>query len=179
MDIKKNYIEMSKLAHDASLKALSVTGIGGPVQSLPLPIIDGGNLKIVFIYFPFHVSSQSVYPPRFKSIIDAASGELEEIKAVTPRDFGMAHKPNELLGHRKIIEGLTSDQIEQRRERLYHLYDLLLPEFAIGLATVSAESRSLAVEFKGLFSFFCPAQILPYCEATGREFFSWIDRIII
>lgn len=177
MSNRKHYIGIDLIVKDAHQKALSVTGIGGPVSSLPIPLIKQGALKISFLYYPFRYQNQSVYTPAFLQTIDAESGEMEEMRASAAKDFGLNHGKRELLGHLEEIPGITRDEIDHNEKRLYILYDKLLPEFADAHIPVSDNIKASAIEFKKLFYYMSEAPLRTYYHAVGKDFFSWLDRV--
>jgi hypothetical protein len=106
-----------------------------------------------------------------------ASGRFEELRAVTSREFGQFHRPDEIIGTYGLPEGMTYEQYDQKLARLNEVYDVLLPEFGAGRSGVRPEVVSAAKEFTDLFDLLSEPALKPYYAFLGRDFFAWIDQI--
>jgi hypothetical protein len=149
-------------------------------QSLPVPVFRNGNLLIAFLYCPaLALPKQSVKmsPPQYLVLLRPDTGSLVELKAVAPRDFGQTHKPGEMIGTYALLAGMTSDQVLQATDRLYRLYDLLLPGFYARPMSAGQEIIKAAKEFKELFRLLSESPLQPYYRFWGKDFFNWIDQV--
>lgn len=74
-------------------------------------------------------------------------------------------------------EGMTVDQYLINMDRLYAIYDKLIPEFLSGKLRVSDEIRACVNEYKELFSMLNAPCLSLYYRAFGKDFFQWLDNI--
>jgi hypothetical protein len=120
-----------------------------------------------------------IYPPTYIAFFQAETGTFEELKSVTPAEWGLDAPNDQPLGsylgpaHRLTPEFLT------KQVRLYQDYDLLMGPFAASLSVVSEEVKEGAIEFKSLFPQVAEVPLGPYYQALGQNFFSWISRITV
>jgi len=144
-------------------------------QSLPVPVRVNGGLRVAFFYAPAQMMPgvNRLTPPHFVSWLDPNTGALLELRAVTPKDFGQAHGPNDLIGEYRLPEGVTPNQYMAERERLFGLYSNLVPAWMSG-AQPGAEHRLLAQEFLRSFGAVSEPPLIPYYHALGKEFFQWV-----
>jgi hypothetical protein len=148
-------------------------------QSFPIPVLLPGRLNIVLLYCrpvfrPPH--PEKLFPPEYLLTLHA-TGEFVELRPVTPREFGQSHKPEEIIGAYALPAGMTSDQVLQATDRLYRLYDLLLPGFYARPMSAGQEIIKAAKEFKELFRLLSEAPLQPYYRFLGKDFFNWIDQV--
>lgn len=148
-------------------------------QLLPIPVIHRGGLQIVFLFCPaLALPKQPVKmaPPQYMLTLNAVTGEREEFHAVTSKDFGLSHQRNELVGTFAIPDGMTVDEFSQKLDRLFEIYDELLPAFVQNEITPSDDIKKATDEFQQLFGIVSEPPMLPYYRAAGKEFFAWVDR---
>lgn len=86
---------------------------------------------------------------------------------------------NELLSMFLLPEGMTIDQYILNMDRLYVLYDKLIPEFISGKFRISDERRANVNEFRELFSLLNAPCLLPYYNSIGGNFFRWLDVVSV
>lgn len=148
-------------------------------QSFPIPILRASGLNIVFLYCrPFFRPPQpaKLFPPEYMLTMNA-QGEFVELRPVSPKEFGQSHKPDEFIGSYAMPEGMTSEQCLQKMDRLYHLYDVLLPAFYSRQLKAGQEVRAAAREFTELFRMLGEQPLEPYYHFIGKDFFNWIDQV--
>lgn len=170
---QKDLMKISEIDEIAANKSASFVGEGGPVPTLPIPVMQHGRLKIVFLYYHYSVRHRSIYPPVYELILDASTAELEELKAITPDDYGVAHKADEAIG---TLDKIPDNYIH-KQQRLYELYDILLPYFMTGMENVTKDIKITAKEFKDQFQDLSLPPLNKFYRAVGKDFFSWLDRI--
>jgi hypothetical protein len=149
-------------------------------QSFPVPVPSAKGLRVAFLYCTSRASPQEgvlLLPPGYLAYLDAASGKFEELKAVTPAEFGQPHVGNEFIGHYKPAEGTTIEEFSTMARQLFQDYDLLMPAFAAADTNISAEVKRAAAEFRTLFPRVTEAPLQPYYQAVGHEFFAWLSKI--
>jgi hypothetical protein len=150
-------------------------------QSYPVPGHGPKkNLRIAFFYCTQNVvpfQGALVLPPSHRAYLDAATGTFEELKAVSPMDFGRNDDPATFLGVAKPSDGVTSEDFPALEERFYHLYDLVLPVFAGGRTKVAPAALKEVAEFRSLFGRLSEIPLRPYYASEGKEFFAWLAQV--
>jgi hypothetical protein len=148
-------------------------------QSLPIPVVYSDGLCVLFLYCPaLALPRQPVKmnPPHYLVRLNASTGALEEVRPATAKEFGQTHGPADLIGTFAMPQGMTVQEFMQKLDRLYKVYDALLPEFAARSAAVSQEAKTAAREFAQLFELLSEPPLRPYYRAAGKGFFPWIDQ---
>jgi hypothetical protein len=149
-------------------------------QSYPIPVHPPDGLRVEFLYCTQRAKpgSLQLVSPEYLLIIHAASGQLEPLKKVTPRDFGQSDSEGAFIGEHKLPPGMTYEESLSQEQRLYHDYDVLLPAFADISTDVLPEVRTAAPEFKALFEKLAERPLMPYYQVIGKDFFAWLDKVI-
>src|SRR5262249_46547447 len=140
-------------------------------QSFPVPIPSPKGLRVAFFYCPSLLSIRSglrLLAPSYLALLNAATSKFEELRAVSPSEFGQKHARRELLGAYDMMpEGCTPEQVHAMRARLLALYDVLMPPFAARETRSSPDLRRTAAEFRKLFPLLVERPLLPYYDALG------------
>jgi hypothetical protein len=150
-------------------------------QSLPIPLPPAGrSVTVAFLFLPSHAQrgvGLLLSAPSHRALIDAASGKVAEMKAVTPSELGVGDKVGKILGTFALPKGMSSEQYRVEQEHLYDAYDVLLPAWVAGLKAADAGSRvrSAAREFTRLFARVSEPPLAPYYRTVGRAFFTWVQ----
>jgi len=174
----QNFMKTADLVKLAGVMSNPVVGEPSR-QSFPIPALRADQVQIVFLYCrPLFRPPQpaKLFPPDNMLTMNA-QGEFVELRPVSPTEFGQSHKPDEFIGTYAMPEGMTSEQCLQKMDRLYHLYDGLLPEFYARPSSEGRESRTAAKEFKELFGLLSEQPLELYYRIVGRDFFNWIDTV--
>lgn len=147
-------------------------------QSFPIPIIHPNGAKFIFLFYLSHNSpnGSQIYPPDYLVRINLSTGKAEERKAVVPSDFAQSYNTNEPIGIFVLPDGMSVYEYLDKRKRLFELYDILIPEFAMKQPTSNLNTKKYAVEFIGLFSTLREPPLTAYYSAIGKEFFDWVKR---
>ena len=149
-------------------------------QLLPIPVIHRDGLRIVFLICPaLAIPKQPVKmaPPQYMLSLNAVTGEREEFHAVTSRDFGLSHQRNELVGTFAIPDGMTASEFSHKLDRLFEIYDELLPVFVQNEMRLNDDIKKATKEFQQLFVIVSEPPMLPYYRAAGKDFFTWVDNV--
>jgi hypothetical protein len=148
-------------------------------QSYPIPVLRPEGLWVEFLFCTQRArpGSLQLLAPDYLADINAATGEFEPLKKVTPRNFGQSDPEGEFIGEHRLSPGTTYEESLAQEQRLYHDYDVLLPAFAAGLLRVTPEVKTAAADFKELFARLAERPLLPYYKVVGKDFFAWLDRI--
>lgn len=149
-------------------------------QSFPIPVRGDKGLRVAFLYCPAKVvafEGVSLMPPHYVTHVNAQTGKFEEMKEVSPGDFGQKHPPDQFMGKFQMPKGMTSEGYVAQQKRLYKLYDLLMPPFAADQKSGSEELKKSAKEFLELFQRLSEPPLQPYYQAAGKDFFSWLEKV--
>ena len=149
-------------------------------QSFPVPVLDPKGLRIAFLYCPairVHAGFQLLAPEHL-AVTSAATGKLEEWRAVAPDRFSQPHVRGELIGAWNMLpDGRTLDQFYAMYGRLELAYDTLLPRWAAGETGAPTHVTRMAAEFRRLFPQVTEQPLRPYYDALGKAFFTWLEEL--
>lgn len=139
---------------------------------VPVPGPDGVRVAIFFTTTELDSTTNAlrIQTPGHVVYARADTGDFIELRAITPRDLGIAQDPGAWLGD----PGAPPDP--GKLARLMDLYDAALPAFAGGPAAMTASSKRAAIEIKTLFHEIAEPPLAPYYAALGKRFFAWIER---
>ena len=149
-------------------------------QTYPIPVLGPKGATVVFLFGPQRaVAGEGTYlkPPGVLMALNAASGDLEEMRKVTPASLGQPHSPTATLGVDAMRPGMTGDEFLAARDRLYDAYDALLPAFARREKKPTPDLKHAAERFKAAMPVVLEAPLMPYYASVGREFFVWLDAM--
>ena len=150
-------------------------------QSFPVPVPDPRGLRIAFFYCPALLSIHTglqLLAPRNLALLNAATGKLEELRAMSPGEFGQKHARSDVIGKYDMLpDGRTPEQFRAMYDRLEADYNALLPLLAAGEIHGSQKIKETAAEFCTLFPLLVERPLLPYYEVLGKVFFAWLDKL--
>lgn len=148
-------------------------------QSLPVPVRVNGALQVAFMYSPSQALPNVVKlaPPNFVARLDPANGALIELRAVTPQTFRQTHGATDLLGQFSLPPGIDLNEHLAQRERLFWLYEQLVPAWFADPKGERKDLRPLAVEFTRTFALVSEPPLAPYYDSLGADFFTWVRSI--
>lgn len=147
-------------------------------QSLPIPVLFEGELRMVFWFAPAVVSPTEgarLAPPQYLCRLNPKDGKLEELRAVTPSFFGKSDDAKTPLGAFRLPEGMTAEQFLQNQDLLFELYDKLAPPFAAG-QPADGEFKALIGDFRRLFKQLSEPPLHPYYRKVGQDYFQWLGE---
>ena len=149
-------------------------------QSYPIPVLLNNGLRAEFLFCTQRAQpgSLQLLAPEYLLTVHAASGEFDPLRKVIPSDFGQSDPEGEFIGKYILPPGMTYEESLAQQQKLYHEYDVLLPAFASGATEVLPEVRTAAIEFKKLFGRLAEHPLMPYYQVVGKDFFSWLDKVI-
>jgi len=139
-------------------------------QSLPIPVPGPSGLSAAFMYgrSALHVDGGiSMEAPRYLARIDAETGALEELRLLERDAAGD-------LPAQPLAAPSDAAEAHERRARLLHAYDVLMPEFAAGRTRLPMAVASTAAGFEPLFREVAEQPLLPHYMELGRAFFLWL-----
>lgn len=177
-ECKANFVKMSEINRRAFMQASGVIA-DEDRQSFPIPVIQQGEPWIVFLFSPSLARPKAptkMSPPSYVIQLNANTGKLKELLTVTPKDFDQKHAAGEMIGELSMPAGLSFEDFTHRRDRLYELYDELLPFFFTNCHIEDATLHALVKEFKQLFDLLSEPPLWPYYRSVGGNFFDWISE---
>jgi hypothetical protein len=173
--VSKPLLELYEVARDRVLMTLA----NETYQSYPILVPAAGpdpSGRVVFLYGTLRsVPREGRYlmAPSLRAVFDATRGELLSRDAVLPADLGGSHAPGEVLGLHVLAQGMSADEYNRERARLFSSYDRLAERFFAGETKPAPEGTSGG--FRDLFFSLAEKPLAPYYRSVGREFFTWVD----
>lgn len=160
-------------------------------QSQPIPVPGPKGLRVAFLYGKAMIvepgEGLQLTPPSYLAFLNAVTGDFEELRAVTPGEWGPKHKEEERIGRYLTLPERLVPEFLTKQLRLYQAYDALLPAFATDQANVpphlkqaaneAPPTKKAAAEFQALFRAVAESPLLPYYQAIGKAFFAWLTRV--
>lgn len=147
-------------------------------QSFPVPV-SGDVPTIAFLFAPSVLQrgvGLQLLPPSYRAMIRGRDAHFEELRAVSPADFGLGDDPSRVLGTYGLAADMTPEAYTTIKERLLTTYDTLLPWFYGGDEPTASVCR-VALDFQGAFELVGERVLRPYYRALGRRFFAWVDAV--
>lgn len=160
------------------LRYAAATLPAGIHESLPVPVVQQGGLKIAAMFGRGEIvdpqAGLQLWPPSHVAWVDARSGRFELLRAVAPGDFGRSDDRERPLGavpppaHRATAEFQTALAL------FLQAFDAALPHLAERAGPLSAPARAAATELADRFAQVAEAPLRPYYEALSPRFFAWL-----
>jgi hypothetical protein len=154
---------------------------GGVHESLPVPVLQkGGTLKIAAMYCRAEIvesgAGLQLWPPSRVAWIDARSGRLELLRAVTPADFGRSDDPDRPLGAVPPPAERMGAEHQSALALFLQAFDAALPHFVDQTGRPSVEASLAARELGDLFGRVAEMPLRPYYRALSPKFFAWLEE---
>jgi hypothetical protein len=109
---------------------------------------------------------------------DPVSGLRTAKAAVSPADFGQTDSVDKKMERDIALPSNMADRLDDLRERLFELYDILFEAWANKYSTTSHDKlQSAAREFLKIFDQISEKPLRPYYNALGREWFGWLREL--
>jgi hypothetical protein len=109
--------------------------------------------------------------PEYLVVFNADSGKLAEL-----RQFGVAGSAeNPVDADGAMLGSLPNQTSVEDEERLWLIYDALLPSFAAGTRGVPWELRASADEFRSLFGRLMEPPLSGHYRTLGHAFMAWLE----
>lgn len=149
-------------------------------HSYPIPVRTSRGVELAFL-----LGGQNANPrvglsygvPTRLAYFDLGSGAEQEVRTVTPAEFGQSMPTNGSLG---LLPPLTVEQatdLPRVKQQLYAAYDRLLPAFAARRNELTVSERNAARTAREILPRLEEVPLKPYYAAVGREFFGWIASV--
>lgn len=177
-ECKANFVKMSDMNRRAFMQASGVVA-DEDRQSFPIPVIQHGEPWIIYLFSPSLARPKAptkMSPPTYTIQLNASTGKLKKLLTVTPRDFNQKHETGEMIGELAMPAGLSFEDFTRKRDRLYELYDELLPVYFANCKIEDSTLHASAKEFKQLFDLLSESPLWPYYRSVGGNFFDWISE---
>ncbi len=164
--------QLIQIARDGPAQGLSQQSY----QSIPIPYENQRDNLIAFMFCGCKPSPEGrlLLPPGYMAWIDVSTGDLQELRAVSPQDFGRQDDPNQFLGIYAGPKHIPQGEIPLYTERFYSAYDGLLALYFTEQASNKAENNTK--EFRNLFGLLAEPILEPYYQFTGETFFNWLGN---
>ena len=149
-------------------------------QGLPVPVRRGEALRLAVIVCPVVIGGPNgtvIGVPTHVGEFALATGELDELRTVTPAEFGQPVAPDGVLGTWQPAPELTFARVRELRAQLFADLDILLPAFARDDRAPAAPVVEAARRFEPAFALLGEPPLAPWYRALGRDFFDWLDRL--
>jgi hypothetical protein len=156
---------------------------GGPaISRLAIPQKTKGNNILIFLEHGYTPNAEngkisvSIYSPKTVRIITLL-GNMEvkiiEINELLNNEFISQFPSNKSLG---IYTRLGSnEEFEIWFDRIYELYDILLPAYFYQKENVLL--KTTALEYIQLFNKISEPLLMPYYKELGKDFFEWLEKV--
>lgn len=148
--------------------------------TLPTPVGPIGRARMGILAVPeaFGTDRKLRFAtPAYLIYLAPEDGQLLQMKAVEPSDFGQPHQPGEIIGGWGVDElPNTPDEITQMWRDLIAALDVLIPVY-LENRRLNDEVRQAAKRYLYLFDIVGEKALRPYYRALGKDFFAWLKQI--
>lgn len=149
-------------------------------ESLPVPRRSDKGLQLCFFFCPAAsrpMKGVELAPPDHLVTMNASTGAVDRLEAVSPSTFQQSDSPDKPLGIYAMSSGWTFDVYMAKQDRLFSALDTLLPAFASGIIPKAAKDRGAAEEYWTLFLELREPMLAPYYDALGTDFATWLGKV--
>jgi hypothetical protein len=151
----------------------------GVHESLPVPVLQKGGLRIAAMYCRGEIvepgGGLQLWPPSRVAWVDARSGRLEVLRAVTPADFGRSDDPERPLGAVPPPAERLGAEFQEATALFLQAFDAALPYFVDDAGSPSSEARLAARELAERFARVAETPLRAYYQALSPKFFAWLE----
>lgn len=164
----------------APLRYAAATLPAGFHESLPVPIVQKGTVKIAAMFGRGEIvesgAGLQLWPPSHVAWVDARSGRFELLRAVTPGDFSRSDDPERPLGAVPPPAQRATAGFQTAMALFLQAFDAALPHLGERAGDFSAPARAAARELADRFAHVAEAPLRPYYEALSPKFFAWLEE---
>jgi len=146
--------------------------------SFPMPLTASPSADLAFLYCASRIRPREgcvLFSPTYRILANLATGRFVELDEVSSSDFGQPEPKGGRLGPINLAPGMTSENYLAKQERLYDLYDRLLPALSVNPRQGPEALRKDAKEFIEVFRQLAEPPLLPYYRSAGKPFFDWLE----
>jgi hypothetical protein len=178
----KNFISFKQLQNwgRGTAQGGPIAAGGGPTVSLPVPVRRKGQPQVAFMVCRYSFSAKGAWMwPPYKIIwFDPVNGDYITEADVLPADFGQTDSVDKRMERDIALPSNMADRLDDLRERLFELYDILFEAWANKYSTTSHDKlQSAAREFLRIFDQISEKPLRPYYNALGRDWFEWLREL--
>jgi len=148
-------------------------------QSLPIPVVKNGRLKVEFLYCAAGRTREGseLLAPDYLESMDAMTLRLDHLVSVSPESLGVpGEKMSQVIGVVPPYGGLMPERYEERRSSMLVSMDRLVVPFFAGRVPLSEEQRRAASEFRDGWAALAERPLVAYYDSVGKTFFDWFRR---
>ncbi|MCM8857352.1 MAG: hypothetical protein LC541_17450 [Candidatus Thiodiazotropha sp.] len=146
-------------------------------RGITLPMVKVENNSILvrrLIYFTRLSPEEgtTITPPQYIASYDYSNGSFINLKKFEIDVPNL--QPPPWIHNRPGFE--KAEDIIPEFNRIWSLYDVLIPEYVKGTSRCSDEIRQLAKEYIHYFNRHAEKPLLPYYEMFSGDFIRWVER---
>jgi hypothetical protein len=133
---------------------------------------------VAFLFAPSVVRQNQpvdLFPPNYVAIMKLVQGKLVILKLIAPKDLGQSHPIDKPIGDFAMPAGMSIDEFTSLRDRLFELYDGLVPYFAAKVPARDPRVQASAGEFLKIFEQISEPPLKDYYQSLGKDFFGWLQ----
>lgn len=150
-----------------------------PVEGrLTLPIVQraGGPVLVHRLVYEARPTPEGlvVSPPQMIATVDLDAGQFVSYRRLTPQEYPAAGGGGDMPRFQPPTFPDPSALVATY-ERLYSLYDVLIPAYLEQRDRVTDTTRESAREFRRLFDQLSEPPLRPYYASFGGDFFAWTE----
>ena len=148
-------------------------------QAYPIPVRYASGVNLVFLWGISRAvpgEGRHYISPHWMVAFESSTGEVVIARRVLPSYFGLTVTPGQFIGTRYWKNESAISNRRELEDRLYRLYDELIPYFTKNeQVDVPPAIRNAALEFREIFRRLSQQFLRPYYCAVGRDFYTWVD----
>jgi hypothetical protein len=144
--------------------------------SLPCVRVEGDKITIYRFFYLTRASAKDgtmISAPTYVGIYDWSGDKFVALRAVTVKPEGLPPPP---WKHSRPTFDSPSEIIPEF-ERIWGLYDLLIPAFASGGSDHSAATIAAAKEYLRAFDRHAERPLMAYYRHYGGHFLDWVKQV--
>ncbi len=145
-------------------------------MTLPMVKIESGSLIVRrLIYYTHLIPKQGteITPPQYMAIYDLTKQQFITLKKINLELPNLQRQP--WIHNRPTFA--NAEDIIPEFNRIWTLYDILVPAYENQNIALSDEIKKAANEYIILFNRHAEKPLLPFYEHFGGDFLAWVRRI--
>ncbi len=174
-------LPISKVIEQARLHPLAVMP-KYTHQSFPIPVRGGRRgLQMYFLYCPAKIEDPqkglSLWSPKYLAILDAYTGQMNEIRKISTGELGPRHSSDQHLGYCRTPGQAMEDEHLLKLANWYQAFDIISPLFVARSYGLTAEEQEVARKLTKLNADLFEPPLNIYYQAVGREYYDWLQLV--
>jgi hypothetical protein len=145
-------------------------------MTLPIPQVIGGQVLVHRLVYNARPTPDGliISPPQMIVTVDLKKGGFVSYRRLAQQEYPVP-AANDAVPRFEPPNFSDPAQLLATYERLYELYDALLPAYLEGRKQIADTTRKSAREFRGLFDRMAEPPLHAYYNSLGGEFFAWTE----